>query len=469
MNYRPYCPWCRGPLHRTSRTRWTCDPCTALYRASLRDGIDPPWGLDPWSTHVEHVDEAAPDESQTFDGSIHPWAVHLQIEWFKEWAEQRRDKRERERKARIEKQILEALDRGIEPLLDRFEASGQAWVPSLFHEAAAHCLNVSAAESLLRVYEKGTDEDPDGLYEVGEWWIPKDRPEETVTYLTTMLGHITDTDENPTLLNDGGRRNPADHGFPDDDSAWLFDGHIVWLSRFEDAIQPGVSDASIARLFHAFLRAGAILKVNDVFCAWHGPVHMDRTLRKHVMERVKALVLEELDARIAAGYDLHLLLGLSYKVESAVRKLLDAGLSYRDLGPGAFARLVQHHPTIALDVLKAGLPRHVIDPDSGEPLRAAVDGMMELWGRKTLVMNEKTWQSEYEAYRTLVIALLDEGVHIDIRWIGRTPRSGRWSASTSRCFTCCCNTVRGWNRAWRTSSSKSRTLGATKSNRSTSV
>ncbi|WP_186136871.1 hypothetical protein [Burkholderia gladioli] len=60
MNERPICPWCRGPVLRSSRRCWVCIPCATLNENVKRTGQALPWAGTPLLTRVETGEATAP-------------------------------------------------------------------------------------------------------------------------------------------------------------------------------------------------------------------------------------------------------------------------------------------------------------------------------------------------------------------------------------------------------------------------
>jgi hypothetical protein len=406
---KPYCPWCRGPVQRIDRRHWTCAPCTELYEAARRDQIDPPWidGVDPADTTLP---EAFRENRfhETFTGTIHSWMVQAQRIGNEDPEDARRDReharRERQIK-RIHDQIRVAMDRGLEPLLDRFNASHQA-VPLHFHRCAAKDRRINAMESLLRW--NNDDETFATLIEDGIDEPTDQRP--LVDYLLTWLGHvgIRPADDN-VVLNDGGWRNHADDDFASTSvhDHMMGDDEPVWLSYFHDNIPTGTSDEDIDKVARAFLNAGAYLDINSLAEGRnHGYRWSDEWLQ-HLHTRLCVVGMQVLDDRIAAGYDLHLLYGRSFRSREAVDKLMAAGLSFSGMGPGAFGELIHHHPALALEVLKDGLPMHVVDSDHDGPFLETVKNML---GCLAPTSDDRAW---YDLYNEVFLTLLDAGVNVN--------------------------------------------------------
>jgi len=407
---KPCCPWCRGPVQRIDRHHWTCAPCTELYEAARRDQIDPPWidGVDPADTTLP---EAFHENRfhETFTGTIHSWMVHAQrAACVKEdpedaWLDREHARRERHIK-RINAQIRVAMDRGIEPLLDRFKASNRP-VPLHFHRCAAEDRRINAMESLL--YWNNDDETFATLIDNGYWFDDPIDQRPLVDYLLTWLSHvgIRPADGN-VVLNDGGWRNRADDDFAST-SAFddMMDDEPVWLNYFHDNIPPGTSDEDIDKVARAFLNAGAYLDINSLV---EGRNHGYRLSDKwHLHTRLRDVGMQVLDDRIAAGYDLHLLYGRSFRSREAVDKLMAAGLSFSDMGPGAFGELIHHHPALALEVLKNGLPMHVVDSDHDGPFLETVKNML---GCLEPTSDDRAW---YDLYNEVFLTLLDAGVNVN--------------------------------------------------------
>ncbi|WP_186140372.1 hypothetical protein [Burkholderia gladioli] len=408
MNHHPYCPWCRGPVQRTARHRWTCAPCVALYETAQRDGVLPPWGNNPWKQSFD-----LPEGEQGFDGTLQPWAIHSQIEDFDHMRMRRNFERDKKRERRHDAQIRAAIDRGLEPLLDRFARTNQRWDRGLVHRVAAIDLNTQAAESLLlyrqyEVLDDPSNEDDGEFFTVREFWnaAPNATSERIRDYVTSVLSHrlrsvvLNDDDEDD-------KQDDADNDFEDDFDMW---GSIAWIRHFYNMIQPGTSDEAIDEIYHAFLRAGAILDVNNACWRCHANRWPDEW-RAHVHERLSTLALQTLDEHIAAGYDLRLLFGRSFRIPAAIKKLTDAGLSFGEIGPNAFISVIKHDPERALDLLEKGLPRQVIDPVDGGPLNAAMSKMLNAW--RSLKTYGEAYRERYHAHRAIVLALLDAGVNVN--------------------------------------------------------
>ena len=339
MSFKPYCPWCRSTVQRIDRKHWTCAPCTSLYETTRRDGTAPPWadGLDPADTTLP---EAFHENAfhQTFTGTIHKWMVHAQHIAFVAAKEKRKTDREARNNKRIHNQVREALDRGIEPLLDRLAASNKK-LSTLFPERVAKDLRIEAMESLI--YWNSDPESLEALLSDGF-----DEPTDLhrmVDYLHAWLGHVGTLPANDNVvLNDGGWRNHVDDDFASADS----DDHImgdepVWLIRLGNSVPPGTSDADIDRVARAFMNAGAYLHINGLGSGRTHGYRWDDGWKWHLHDRLRTVGMQVLDERIAAGHDLPLLYGHSFRNREAVEKLLAAGLSFSDMGPGAFRELVK--------------------------------------------------------------------------------------------------------------------------------
>ena len=409
MNFHPYCPWCRGPLQRSRSKprRWSCAPCVALYAQAQQDGVPPPWGDNPWQR----------ENPVTYGGTLSAGYVEEQLEAFNDERKMRRFHREGMRTKRLEGQVRVLLERGIEPVLQHFARTNKTWNPSLFYETTARTRNVDALEALMLQHPGTIDAGVEGFFSPHDWiekWdVPVTWEQQRDYYLNLLSHHFADRH----VFNDGDGGNRVDDDFAERkrNGHFGFDGRIGWVYRLYQAINPGATDDAIREIFHAFLRAGAILDYNDVCTHQHHAYDEHDAFYEHVRDVLSDLAMGVLDERIAAGYDLHLLLGRSYKIDGAVRKLLDAGLSFADLGPGAFEMLIRCHADLAVDVLNAGLPRHVFDPTDGQAFMRAVKAMLEAWSNSKSGHAELSawWRARYDDLMTIVNAMLGMGVNVN--------------------------------------------------------
>lgn len=384
---KPYCPWCRGPVQRIDRHHWTCAPCTELHQNAVRDQIDPPWidGVDPLDgTLPEALHENRFHE--TFTGTVNAWMVRAEKAGSWHAGEIRKAQRRARATKRIHNQVREALNRGIEPLLDRHAVSNKK-LSTLFHEVVAKDLRIEAMESLL--YWNLDTEALAALISDG-FDEPIDQ-HRMVDYLHTWLGHVG------TL--------PADHNVVLNDGGWTNHGEPVWLIYYGNSVPPGTSDDDIDTIARAYLNAGAYLDINGMVTGRHHGYRFSNDWQEHLHTRLRIVGMQVFDERIAAGYDLHHLYDRSFQSLEAVEKLMAAGLSFRDAGPGAFSDLIEHQPALALEVLKAGLPKHVVDSDH--------DGPFPIHEAVRMVTGTKRASELYDLYIEIVQALLDAGVNVN--------------------------------------------------------
>jgi len=318
VNERPICPWCRGPVLRSSRWCWVCIPCATLNENAKRTGQALPWAGTPLLTRVETGEPTPPgvwpltdDEFVPFEGWYNEFLRH---QWglarVYAWLNRRYAQRQAAAKARREKQALEAMADGpdafrkrlaraarttdeakvrsdrLSPAWDRFELFATVAAEHVKTEGAAVLAETSSEDHHFPYLVIGVG---DALLQRGD---PVD-PDEVERYFIAVLPHITAKDLNEMAVASGCLNE--DESSPDTS---------LWAVVFH-RLPTGLSDRVCKTVFDLLVQAGAAPTVSEAerWCR-SASEHVPDTWKRHLAHLLLDFTKQYVRRRIDAGEDL---------------------------------------------------------------------------------------------------------------------------------------------------------------------
>ncbi|HIH2744574.1 TPA: hypothetical protein ACYLN4_000232 [Burkholderia lata] len=436
MNERPICPWCRGPVLRSSRRCWVCIPCATLHENAKRTGQALPWADTPLLTRLA-TGEATPsgmwprseDEFVPFEGWYNDF---LRRQWglarFYAWLNGRYAQREAAVEARREKQALEAMadgpdafrkrlaraarptveakvrSDGLSPAWDRLKLFATVAAANVQTESAAVLAETSSEDHHFPYLVTGVG---DALLQRG---VPVD-PDEVEHYFIAVLSHnITAKDLNEIALASGCLNEDE---YSPDASLWAVVFH---------RLPTGLPDRVCKTVFDLLVQAGAAPTVYEAArCCRSASEHVPDTWKLHVAHLLLDFTKQYVRRRIDAGEDLVDLAHEQYLHFGILHLIEREGLDLAALNDDVLSHAIRFEQDVAERIVMARIQAGY-DFSGGRkseytwpPLHdtvAAHGRCLKRWG--PWLPDEQTRQlGELALYQRIVDRLIDAGANVN--------------------------------------------------------